>query len=345
MSDDAETSRRDYRHPHSSKHPIPTIQGYKDEKEKEKEELGTGNGTASKQRPSEGRGQDEYKEQLAQHPPDSQETKEGRLDQSDLKDTSQVNLGAGDPKTRRKQMKHRKADGTEREVTDPVTHLPVVIHDFTDADLKGQEEDETGGGHGGAAHKEFDVKRTHPTSDSRSDFQQPTQDPLSSREWQEHIFPPPSFQGARADLQKIYGRGMLFTASLIIPICAVTFWMSFSILHGGSGYNWFGVRSISALVLCGLAVAACAVVALGMQQWTEKQLKDVWEDEVWAAQRKQAQRRLHSEEPESTMWFNQLIGSIWPVVNPDLFASLADTLEVSEINSLKNNGGGVCHLS
>ena len=33
-------------------------------------------------------------------------------------------------------MKKRKGDRAEREVMDPVMHLPVIIHDFTAEDLK-----------------------------------------------------------------------------------------------------------------------------------------------------------------------------------------------------------------
>lgn len=48
---------------------------------------------------------------------------------------------------------------------------------------------------------------------------------------------------------------------------------------------------------------------------------------MWQAERIQAHKELHSEHPESTRWFNKLIGSIWPLINPEIFASLGDTLE------------------
>ena len=43
---------------------------------------------------------------------------------------------AADPRQKRKAMKHNKRDDGGREVTDPVTHLPLVIRDSTEKDLK-----------------------------------------------------------------------------------------------------------------------------------------------------------------------------------------------------------------
>lgn len=52
-----------------------------------------------------------------------------------IEDTSELNT-ASNTKDKRKTLKKRKDEGNERVVTDPVTHLPVKIHDFTSKALE-----------------------------------------------------------------------------------------------------------------------------------------------------------------------------------------------------------------
>ena len=47
----------------------------------------------------------------------------------------------------------------------------------------------------------------------------------------------------------------------------------------------------------------------------------------WEAARIQEQQTADSPIPESTQWLNSLLSSVWSLINPDLFTSLADTLE------------------
>ena len=47
----------------------------------------------------------------------------------------------------------------------------------------------------------------------------------------------------------------------------------------------------------------------------------------WQAARAQERATAESPMPESTQWLNSLLSSVWPLINPDLFTSLADTLE------------------
>ena len=43
-----------------------------------------------------------------------------------------------------------------------------------------------------------------------------------------------------------------------------------------------------------------------------------------------------ARETETVAWLNALLGSVWPLINPDLFISLADTLEDVMQASLPN---------
>jgi hypothetical protein len=38
-------------------------------------------------------------------------------------------------------------------------------------------------------------------------------------------------------------------------------------------------------------------------------------------------RTEQNRQPESTQWLNSLLSSVWPLVNPELFTSLADMLK------------------
>jgi hypothetical protein len=155
--DDAEDRRR-YNQPYTPKHTIPTIQKYREEKDKRREQAGT---------IDEDRGEDDElmsrKETARQYwhrgdndseratqQEDEEEKRTSRTDEEDAtagtetpQDTSQVDPGSIDPKTRRKSKKKKhKSERMEREVTDPVTHLPVRIFDFTDEALEEVKENE-----------------------------------------------------------------------------------------------------------------------------------------------------------------------------------------------------------
>src|ERR1700761_7573156 len=52
------------------------------------------------------------------------------------KSATEAVAGHHDPRQKRKAMKHKKRSDGGREVTDPVTHLPIVIRDSTHKDLK-----------------------------------------------------------------------------------------------------------------------------------------------------------------------------------------------------------------
>lgn len=155
--DDHEDLRR-YQAPYSARRPVPTISRYREEKAaRQAESLKTdphddatlaqpdagqqagGNGpdsseTRAEERPSDCGAQDDdvdddddvhgRGEETAAAPPEA------------FEDTSQVDPTSTDIKQRRRDLKARKKERAERLVTDPVTHLPVTIQDYTDEALK-----------------------------------------------------------------------------------------------------------------------------------------------------------------------------------------------------------------
>ena len=68
--------------------------------------------------------------------------KDSQKNGSSGRTATEVNAGIRDPRQKRKNMKRMKRDDGGREVTDPVTHLPVVIYDATDERLQKVPENE-----------------------------------------------------------------------------------------------------------------------------------------------------------------------------------------------------------
>jgi Ca2+-dependent lipid-binding protein len=75
-------------------------------------------------------------------------------------------------------------------------------------------------------------------------------------------------------------------------------------------------------------LGVAAGVSLFMRQYTHNRIKNVWDVEVWQAERKRGQKLAKSQTAESAQWLNSMFSSVWPLINPDLFTSIADTLEV-----------------
>jgi Ca2+-dependent lipid-binding protein len=64
------------------------------------------------------------------------------------------------------------------------------------------------------------------------------------------------------------------------------------------------------------------------RQWVDNKIKNVWDVEIWQAEKDQGRKVAKTQTAESTQWLNSIMSSIWPLVNPDLFNSITDTLEV-----------------
>lgn len=58
------------------------------------------------------------------------------------------------------------------------------------------------------------------------------------------------------------------------------------------------------------------------------------DNELWEANRDDQNGNTANRNPdaESVIWLNSLLAAVWPLVNPDLFTSVADTLEDGEMH-------------
>ncbi|TVY38861.1 Meiotically up-regulated protein [Lachnellula subtilissima] len=96
------------------------------------------------------------------------------------------------------------------------------------------------------------------------------------------------------------------------------------IIIGIIALNWLfvhrGWKGLIASVFAGI------IVSCGIHLW----LRGVQEGANainWDSERKRAKAATESLVPESVEWMNSLVGIVWSLINPDMFASMADTLE------------------
>jgi hypothetical protein len=351
--EDVEGAHRSHKSPYTARNPIPTVQRYREEKQRRREDYGNPDadpepdsvdarsrrerigdaynafthGTDAHiegEQPYDAENKNIEREriQAPDHAGKTVTANNGQLPQDAdseqaAKDTTEGGLTEQDPKKARKSMKKFNADGTEREVTDPITHLPVVIHDFTEKDLKRTAENEPPAGIEPKTRTGTDG--IEKTDDMLKEDQHDSQD---SHKAMEVLFPPPEFDDTRREITTVYRRavevGLALIAVGMLGVRAL-FWFT----RNSSGW----VKQFFHLIELTLSAGIAVGTIFFMRQWTDNKIKNVWDVEVWNAERQKGKHLAKSETAESTQWLNSLLASIWPLINPDLFTSVMDTLE------------------
>ena len=242
---------------------------------------------------------------------------------------SQAAASHTDPREKRKAMKHMKRDDGGREVTDPVTHLPIIIHDSTGKDIKKAPENEPSAG-----SDHHTATGLTGASKSGSQLDEERQEAQEGHTEMKKLFPPPSFDETQSEMIKTYqfavavGVGSVVICATLVLVVAQVLSLRSSHRQGGSPTQlkrMFIPVSITVI----LSALFGSLVIWGIGGWVSKRLQAIWEDEVWHAARANENREIEDYDrmPESTQWLNALLASVWPLINPDLFTSLADTLE------------------
>ncbi|KAE8444083.1 hypothetical protein EG329_000865 [Mollisiaceae sp. DMI_Dod_QoI] len=389
---DEEAARRDYRAPYSHKHPIPTIQRYREHRnqldgqqnqaeasqhteeddtrakrafnsvkaiiknEDKKDPAGDAYPTSNQNTEDAGRDPSQHDSTIPGVPSASDD--KGELDeQSDNQDgpvnqsghddngknrqqnqsaTEKVH-GHTDPKQKRKEMKHNKPNDGGREVTDPITHLPLVIRDSTAKDLRRAPENEPAPGH--QKKTSTDLSGTSKSSSQLSLEEKVLQE---NYDGMQKMFPPPSYDDARDELARTYQSALVVGLSVILVLSTViilllVYMESLSYRHMQppiSTQKEPQDRHLNRLYITMATVTAIAsgitfLTIIQIRGWLGNKVKGIWEDEVWDAARLEEHNSNQSNErlPESVAWMNSLLASVWPLINPDLFASLVDMLE------------------
>ncbi|KAF1832896.1 meiotically up-regulated gene 190 protein [Decorospora gaudefroyi] len=349
--DDVDAQRKNYRRPHNAHNPIPTVQKYREEKQRRREADGNPDGAADDPsrrdrfgdavnvfrhgrevgEANDGNGpypvtnknleqDDELSEDHAGWTGATQEDQQSSQDQDGqdgVEDTTEGNLQSTDAKTARKNWKHFNADGTERQVTDPVTHLPIKVHDFTDRELKSTAKNPPPPG--------SDARTKTGTAAINKSDEQLEDDGLESQDAHtamQALFPPPSFDTTRAEVTTVYMQAVTVgvgVAAISLMLVDTLFWPT----RHATGWT----RQLFKLAELGTMMAVSAAVVLFMRQWSENKIRNVWDAEIWQAERQRGQTLAKTKTAESTQWLNSLLASVWPLVNPDLFMGVSDTLE------------------
>ena len=315
--DDVEDVRR-YQKPYSGRRTIPTISKYREEKAARQEEALKSEVEEHDKLPHDpggetaGSGDDQVHE--SKDGDSHENTQDG--EESTMQDTSQVDPSSTDARQRRKNMKQRKRERAEREVTDPVTHLPVVIHDFTDEALN--QVDFT---NGSLTADGPDMKSETPSSKTDSNENLNNKEATKSQtqyETNNTNFPPPDFDILGRNLNAINNRGLTIGVTSCCVLSLAALWLG-AFSRDTSTVAW--------LVLSLLAGGGIVLVVYGVRSYTTHKITSIFQDEIWDAHRRQLSAETKRHETESTRWLNSLLGAVWPLINPDLFVSLSDTLE------------------
>jgi C2 domain len=239
-----------------------------------------------------------------------------------------------DPKQKRKAMKHNKRDDGGREVTDPVTHLPIVIRDSTEKDMKRAPENEPAPG----TEKRSATGLSGASKDS-SELDQEQKELQGDHIAMEKLFPPPNFEDAKAELMRIFQFALTVGVGsiLVLATLVLVVWQLLDLRRPRSQHGGL-LKSdeekptrlfipISVTVLLSATIGGSLIWAL--QGWLGKIVQETWEDEVWDGARHKEQQLIEQDDylPESVAWLNSLLASVWPLINPDLFTSISDMLE------------------
>ena len=376
---DEEDNRRRITAPYTSKHPIPTIQKYRDhraeldekrEAREQAQEAEDADGTGSKFKraagavkqifksedkpkggtkepyPTENRniqdgdtGPQDHKPQStpngtssstqqASEPANSESSKTQQPSQDDgnvKQSGTESTVTSRDPRQKRKDMKKMDRDTGGRQVTDPVTHLPIIIKDSTDQDIKRAPENE-------AAPGELTKTQTGVSGASKSDqdLQQEREEMQQGYEGMKKMFPPPDFDDTKAEIMRVNRVAFVvgFGSFGILSLLAIAIPSLFAERYRPQGTRSWWSGALPQFLFCTLFLLAGGALLYAIQGWLSKKIKEIWDDEVWDSARQQ-ENKSHEDAklPESVAWLNSLLASIWPLINPDLFTSLADTLE------------------
>ncbi|OAA37685.1 meiotically up-regulated protein [Metarhizium rileyi] len=318
---------RRYQAPYTSRRPVPTISRYREEKAARQQESmrGDAEDNAIAAEPAGTTAPDEARRNPSPVHPDQDAHETESEDEGILEDTSQIDPAVTDVKQRRKELKLRRKERAEREVTDPVTHLPVTIHDFTDEAMK-----EAMTGHAAFQSEKRSVTGlglTYGDSTEHLHCQARALDEV--HEMTRRRFPPPDFGLLNQNITAINNRGLTFgLAGLAVVVISTFFLRGFSgEKQTASGFEVASGGHRSWLLPIVLITAAAAAVVAGVRDYTARKINNIFQDEVWDAHRQQLARDTIKHETETTIWLNSVLGAVWPLINPDLFLSLSDTLE------------------
>ncbi|KAK0748949.1 hypothetical protein B0T18DRAFT_322887 [Schizothecium vesticola] len=253
-----------------------------------------------------------------------------KKDDENKKSATETAAATIDPREKRKAMKKSHPSHAGRPVTDPVTHLPVTIHDMTDNHLHACPENKAG-----AEEDHRALTGISCESKSRSQISLEKEELDRGLKGMRMLFPPPNFEDTKKEMMRTYRTAIWagLAGMAAVGVLAVGLILGTGTASHRSG-GWFGrsdgwSNAISATIILALASGGVFALVTGITGWLSRKVNDIFEEEVWDSARRQEVESNQSEVemPESVAWLNGMLASVWRLINPDLFAGLVDTLE------------------
>jgi len=300
--------------PYTADHPIPTVQRYREElKKREANEANDNaqaislNETPRDDGPGAGEAgaggrtitdNQDYGQQYPQYPQQSEDRRESWVDVHKPGNTG-VPTPADTDEEEQSQPQADFKEGKEpkqRKVIDPVTHYPIMIHDTTEAEVKALPDPRN--------KKEEKMHDTPGDSEGRH----LTLHELVERELKSGFAAEDDKERAEYEITLLVGAvAGLAGAVTVIIFC-----------------DALGFSRIWSVQLAGLMGVGAAYVASQAMVVKIRRVNDL--------ARKQASQSTISKEkmdfpPETPLWLNSFLESVWPLINPGLFTGVADTLE------------------
>ncbi len=206
---------------------------------------------------------------------------------------------AVDPKEKRKAMKGKKRHGKGREVTDPVTHLPVTIHDMTEQDLKNAPENQPAPGSG----DQRSLTGPGGADKAKSQLDREARELQEGYDGMQSLFPAPYFGDAKREVVETV-RAALTVGFGVISSLSVLWLLVISFMESTS---WILPLHSSLVTL--LAALGAAGTTYCVPEYIAKKIDGIYENTTWDAMKDQdLSTDISGEEmPESVSWLNSLL--------------------------------------
>ena len=194
----------------------------------------------------------------------------------------------------------------------------MTIHDFTSSALEEVPENDAPFGTTARSATGFSNKQK-----SDKELEEEKVEMERGRDSMQSLFPPPEMDSLRREVMGVVKVGVTvgIAGSAVVVVFCFLVRRLFAFTADRTG------NVILEVGLAALAAASITGLVLGIRSWLTKRISTLWEEDIWEGNQNASQQVAKAHETESVAWLNALLSSIWPLVNPDLFASISDTLE------------------
>ncbi|KAF4614105.1 hypothetical protein D9613_007866 [Agrocybe pediades] len=208
----------------------------------------------------------------------------------------------------------------EHQVTDPVTHLPLTIHDADQVELERippppSTIDEK------KIREQRGADTKEETNARHSDMEDVVEEMVHGKWWEDPI-------GDQRRTRTQTSAVAAVSAALGSFASLVLWSLTGKLFGSGDGrMSWFSFF-LTPFMCCFLGIGVGAVsMSLGLYQHRPDPLVESQIKENHDPHKLEKATNKDETSPESAEWLNAFLHSVWPVVNPALFTSVADMLE------------------